>query len=805
MLEKSRESRATIVIAHRLSTIRSADEIIVLNQGNVVERGTHDELVKLQGSYHGMLLAQARSNDPKELDIKTPAALISNPEGRVESDVKVADNASALKGHGTAETAPLDAPAKDDNGEPLVEGLVRMKLESEDENIDDAAHAKAARAWAWGLAKADSAILFLAVMFAAVAGCGIPVSTVLLAKLLFNALGHYEDRDYACNATTTATIQVFDSYEPCFDWCHGRHDCWGCTPEVQSGELPGDAVCSGGYVAVSGCERLPCICGCASEQIVPGDESRTNELCLAFVYLAIAYSVAQYIAATTKFYAGERVTARARSLLYDAFLLKSASWHDKYEGQLNEVLAVGAASIRGMYGDNWTSKTQCAMILFGGIGVAFYYCYHLAWVVLLCVPLLIVGFAIEMTVTFQSEEKSSSDIAQESSTVAAVMFSSSKTLTALGRSFDYLDKYREALAPAEAMFRKQAWGVAVAGFITQFTLFGVFGLAFWYGAVQVQDGNCTFEEMFIAVSGVLFCGLSASMLMAMFPDVAAKQAAVVSGHKIFAAEDPASVASSGGVGGTGASSDSVEHGKIEFKDVSFTYPSRPDATVLDGVSMTIEPGQSVALVGPSGSGKSTVLALLQKFYRPSAGTIYVDGVDVQELDTDKLRAQLAAVDQQPRLFSRPVRDNIAYRPQSEPVLDEQIIAAAEIAHAHEFITKLVDGYDSEVGKFGDSLSGGQRQRVAIARSVFGNTTTKVLLLDEATSALDPVGQREVQAALDEVGRNCTTVIIAHRLSTVRAADKIFVLDAGRITETGTFDELVQADGKFVEIYQNQLS
>ncbi len=242
-------------------------------------------------------------------------------------------------------------------------------------------------------------------------------------------------------------------------------------------------------------------------------------------------------------------------------------------------------------------------------------------------------------------------------------------------------------------------------------------------------------------------------------------------------------------------------GRISFEDVSFTYPTRPDAPALDGFRLTIEPGETVALVGPSGAGKTTVIQLIQRFYDPQAGRITLDGVALDDMARQDFRRALALVPQEPVIFAASARDNIRFG--RTDASDAEVEAAARTASAHGFIAALPDGYDSYLGERGVMLSGGQKQRIAIARAILRDAP--VLLLDEATSALDAESERAVQDAVDALAKERTTVIVAHRLATVKKADRIIVLDGGRVVAEGTHDSLVTEGGLYARLARLQFT
>ena len=234
---------------------------------------------------------------------------------------------------------------------------------------------------------------------------------------------------------------------------------------------------------------------------------------------------------------------------------------------------------------------------------------------------------------------------------------------------------------------------------------------------------------------------------------------------------------------------------MEFKDISFLYPTRPDVKILDGFNLNIEVGKTYALVGPSGCGKSTVIQLLQRFYDPSTGEVLVGGKDVRTLNVKWLRQHIGVVSQEPVLFDTTIAENILYG--KEDATQEEVKKAAANANAHDFISKLPDGYNTMVGERGTQLSGGQKQRIAIARALISDP--KILLLDEATSALDTESESIVQQALDKASTGRTTIIIAHRLSTIQNADVIASVQDGRIVEKGNHSELMDKEGLYYNL------
>lgn len=309
---------------------------------------------------------------------------------------------------------------------------------------------------------------------------------------------------------------------------------------------------------------------------------------------------------------------------------------------------------------------------------------------------------------------------------------------------------------------------------------------FFFGGHMVSTGAMTYETFSSLIGFIWVLNYCMHGLQFTLTDMAKASVALTKVYSLLDDSEAYRITQASS-NGTPPSIPNSFRGEVQFDNVSFSYPSRPDALVLNNVSLQVRPGQTIALVGDSGGGKSTIASLLCRFYAPTNGTVTLDDVDIQSIPADIYSKLLSVVDQEPFLFQGTIRDNIAYGMPDDAVADEEIVRAATEANAHEFIIRLHKGYDT-VWHPGSNLSGGQRQRIAIARSLV--KSPRILVLDEATSALDQESERMVQVALERIMKKRTTLIIAHRLSTVRSADQILFVKGGEILERGTFDELL---------------
>ena len=323
-----------------------------------------------------------------------------------------------------------------------------------------------------------------------------------------------------------------------------------------------------------------------------------------------------------------------------------------------------------------------------------------------------------------------------------------------------------------------------------FALFGGIVGVVWFGARLVAQGDLILADLLTFIFYTAFIGGSVGGLGDIYAQL---QKTIGASDRILEIlQDPSEMDVT-----DNSKSEAIDFGKIEIQDLHFSYPSRPSVEILKGISITIEPGQKVAIVGTSGTGKSTLAQLMMRFYQPNAGAILMGGQNIQDLDVLAWRKMVALVPQEVLLFGGSIRENIAYG--KPDATEEEIYQAAELAYAKEFIEAFPEKWDTLVGERGVKLSGGQRQRIAIARAILKNP--HLLLLDEATSALDSESEKWVQSALEELMKNRTSLIIAHRLSTIRSADQILVMEHGKIVEVGTHEILM---AKKQGIYQKMV-
>ncbi|KAJ1263912.1 hypothetical protein BS78_09G222500 [Paspalum vaginatum] len=485
--------------------------------------------------------------------------------------------------------------------------------------------------------------------------------------------------------------------------------------------------------------------------------------------------------------AGGKLIERIRTLTFQCIVHQEVAWFDHPEnssGALNARLRIDALNVRRLVGDNLALLVQSASTLICGIVIAMVADWKLSLVILFVIPLVgLQGYAqVKFLKGFGQDAKT---MYEEATQVATEAVGSIRTVASFSAEKRVMDKYIQKCQASRAQaIRTGIVGGLGLGF-SSMMLHVSSALCYYVGARFVSQGKSTFSDVFKAYFTLFMAMIGVSQTNAMASDSAKANDSATS---IFSILDRKSLIDSSSEEGS-----TLENfkGDIEFKHVGFKYPSRPDVQIFTDFTLSIPSGKTVALVGQSGSGKSTVISLLERFYEPDTGAILLDGVEISSLNISWLRNHMGLVSQEPVLFSGTIHDNIAYGKHGD-VNEEEIVMAARASNAHKFISSMPQGYNTTVGERGTQLSGGQKQRIAIARAILKDP--RILLLDEATSALDAESERVVQNALDRVMVGRTTVIVAHRLSTIQGADMIAVLKDGMIVEKGRHQKLMGITG-----------
>ncbi|KAI7879421.1 P-loop containing nucleoside triphosphate hydrolase protein [Lichtheimia hyalospora FSU 10163] len=521
----------------------------------------------------------------------------------------------------------------------------------------------------------------------------------------------------------------------------------------------------------------------------------TRSMILELVYLGTSVLVATYVATAFWIISGENQARRIRMKYLHAVLRQDMSWFDSSEeGSLNTRLAGDTQTIQDGISEEFGTLTMSVAQFISGYIVAFIKGWRMALVMLATVPLLLASGAVMgiFITRFTLKVQRSYALA---GTVAEQVFSGLRTVYSFSLQGRFADIFERELVHARKMGIKRGIVLGLGFGSFMMVLFLTYGLSFWYGSRLVKQGE--FDGATVLV--VFFSMMMGSMALTQLPpSLSAVSSACGAARNIFATIDrvPAIDPDDHSFG----SITSPLQGEIEFKNVFFKYPTRPNLVILKDLSLKIKQGMTVAFVGPSGSGKSTVIQLLQRFYDPIAGQVLLDGRDLRSYSVQSLRQQIGVVGQEPVLFNMTIKHNLLMGiDDTESVSHDDIIEACKKANCHGFISQLPQGYNTLVGS--GMLSGGQKQRVAIARAILKNPT--LLLLDEATSALDTQSERLVQHALDAAAADRTTLVVAHRLSTIRNADLIVVMQQGDLVEKGTHQELIELGGIYADLVKKQ--
>ncbi|RVE54126.1 hypothetical protein evm_001249 [Chilo suppressalis] len=715
-LDAASKGRTTLVVSHRLSTIVNATRIVYMEQGAVLEEGTHMELLEKKGLYwklvqddmtHKSAMAALSAEDelddveeiPKETFRRASVQRLStHRESMIRASKRMGSISSNL---------------------PVPDIIQQTGIEPEDE-VDEVPDVST-----WQLLKLNAPewkLLVGGALASLLVGATMPTFALLLSKLY--GMFSWSDRQLILS----------------------------------------ESLKYAGY----------------------------------FLLAAAACGAVTFLQAWLFAKAGIKLTDRLRKMCFGNYLRQDQAWFDSSAnsvGALCARLSSDCAAVQGATGSRLGAILQGVSTMSIGVTLAMFYSWKMTLVSLLSVPCVMGGIWLESWVSRRAEQSERKSL-EKASRLATEAVLNLRTVQTLGVEQTVLDRYTSSLQSSETCSLTACVRGPVYGLCLCAPTLG-YAVSLAYGGYLIAREDLPYASAVLVAEALIYGAWMLAEALSFAPNFAAAKR---SGARIIRALDtqPSVVTENSAKEEPGWTA----QGNLEFSAIEFRYPTRPTVPVLKSINLQLRAGKTLALVGPSGCGKSTLVQLLQRGYDPISGTIRIDGRDIKRsLTLSQLRSQLGLVQQEPSLFSRSIRDNIAYGDNTRDVPLEEIIDAATKANVHTFIAGLPLGYDTVLGGGGASLSGGQKQRVAIARALLRHP--RILLLDEPTSALDANSEKVVQAALEAAAADRTTIIIAHRLATVRHADQIAVIHQGVVAELGSHDELVRKRGLYWELLKQQ--
>ena len=491
--------------------------------------------------------------------------------------------------------------------------------------------------------------------------------------------------------------------------------------------------------------------------------------------------------------AGEKLAFRLRILTFRSILRQKIEWFDRLEnsvGALCQRLSSDASAIQEATGSRLGYIVQVSVSILFALSISMFYSWKLALACSIFGPLVLIMITLEVKMKKGQNAKTTKAL-EESTQIATEAISNIQTVVSLGREEAFHSNYMASLREPSILAKKLIpIRALVLGLTPNIATFASI-VSMSYGSYLFQNEGLAYKNVFKISEAHIFGMEMVGYTLAFMPNYSIVKASAK--HILQLIECCNRIQE------IPSTEDNLKcEGKVEFDNVHFGYPTRTEVPILRGLSAKILPSKKVALVGKSGCGKSTLIQLLQRFYEPNSGNICIDNININKVSADTVRMNMGIVSQEPVLFNRTIAENIAYGDQTRTIAIDEIIHVARKANIHNFIHSLPLGYDTPVGQNGAQLSGGQKQRIAIARALIGQP--RILLLDEATSALDSESEKLVQDALDTACLDLTCIVIAHRFSTIKDVDEIFVIDQGKIKERGKHDDLIQLKGIYYQLW-----
>ena len=535
---------------------------------------------------------------------------------------------------------------------------------------------------------------------------------------------------------------------------------------------------------------FPLLIGEMTKVIEGKSKYQINEVTVFFFGVLIIQAILSFFRIYTFAQVSEKAMRDVRQTLYAKIItLPIFHFEKRRVGELMSRITSDITQLQDVLSITLAEFFRQIFTLVAGVALITYLSWKLTLFMLATFPVLVIS-AIVFGKFIRKISKKAQDELANTNIIVEETFQSIQAVKAFTNEQFEVNRYTKSL---NKVLQEALKAATLRGGFVSFIIFALFGGivgVVWFGARLVAQGDLILADLLTFIFYTAFIGGSVGGLGDIYAQL---QKTIGASDRILEIlQDPSEMDVT-----DNSKSEAIDFGKIEIQDVHFSYPSRPSVEILKGISITIEPGQKVAIVGTSGTGKSTMAQLMMRFYQPNAGAILMGGQNIQDLDVLAWRKMVALVPQEVLLFGGSIRENIAYG--KPDATEEEIYQAAELAYAKEFIEAFPEKWDTLVGERGVKLSGGQRQRIAIARAILKNP--HLLLLDEATSALDSESEKWVQSALEELMKNRTSLIIAHRLSTIHSADQILVMERGKIVEVGTHEILM---AKKQGIYQKMV-